>query len=82
MECEPEELQFLGAAGVYSASAQVLRGPHRLLFARIVTAFVLPLSALFLLGLAISHALFRHIEADGGSRLADFSSLKAQTKSV
>ncbi|KAG2576132.1 uncharacterized protein LOC120677748 [Panicum virgatum] len=64
MECEPEELQFLGAAGVYSASAQVLRGPHRPLFARIAAAFVLPLSALFLLHIAISHALFRHIDSD------------------
>ena len=64
MECEPEELQFLGAAGVYAASAQVLRGPHRPLFARIAAAFVLPLSALFLLHIAISHALFRHIDSD------------------
>ncbi|OEL19414.1 hypothetical protein BAE44_0019567 [Dichanthelium oligosanthes] len=64
MECEPEELQFLGAAGIYAASAQILRGPHRPLFARVAAAFVLPLSALFLLHIAISHALFSHIHSD------------------
>ncbi|KAL6856958.1 hypothetical protein ACP4OV_018340 [Aristida adscensionis] len=63
MECEPEELQFLGVAGVYRASAQILRA-HRPLFARIAAAFVLPLSALFLLHIAISHALFAHIDSD------------------
>nr|CAB3481820.1 unnamed protein product [Digitaria exilis] len=64
MECEPEELQFLGFAGIYASSAQILRGPHRPLFARIAAAFVLPLSALFLLHIAISHALFAHIDSD------------------
>jgi hypothetical protein len=64
MECEPEELQFLGAAGIYAASASILRGPHRPLFARVAAAFVLPLSALFLLHVAISHALFTHIDTD------------------
>ncbi|XP_062191994.1 uncharacterized protein LOC133895583 [Phragmites australis] len=64
MDCEPEELQFLGVVGVYRASAQILRGPHRPLFARIAAAFVLPLSALFLLHIAISHALFTHIDSD------------------
>jgi len=42
MECEPEELQFLGATGIYAASAGILRRDQR--------ALVLPLSALFLLG--------------------------------
>ncbi|TKW08086.1 hypothetical protein SEVIR_6G005900v4 [Setaria viridis] len=64
MECEPEELQFLGAAGIYAASASILRGPHRPLFARVAAAFVLPLAALFLLHVAISHALFTHIDTD------------------
>ncbi|CAO2205465.1 unnamed protein product [Urochloa humidicola] len=64
MECEPEELQFLGAAGIYASSAQILRGPHRPLFARVAAAFVVPLSALFLLHIAISHALFTHIDTD------------------
>ncbi|XP_062192414.1 uncharacterized protein LOC133895905 [Phragmites australis] len=64
MEFEPEELQFLGVAGIYRASAQILRGSHRPLFARIAAAFVLPLSALFLLHIAISHALFTHIDSD------------------
>lgn len=64
MECEPEELQFLGVLGIYRFSAEILRGPHRPLFARIAAAFVLPLSALFLLHIAISHALFTHIDSD------------------
>ncbi|XP_066352341.1 uncharacterized protein [Miscanthus floridulus] len=64
MECEPEELQFLGVVGIYRFSAEILRGPHRPLFARIAAAFVLPLSALFLLHIAISHALFTHIDTD------------------
>ncbi|KAJ1254781.1 hypothetical protein BS78_07G007500 [Paspalum vaginatum] len=64
MDCEPEELQFLGVLGIYRASAEVLGGPHRPLFARIAAAFVLPLSALFLLHIAISHALFTHIDSD------------------
>ena len=42
MECEPEELQFLGATGIYAASAGILCRDQR--------ALVLPLSALFLLG--------------------------------
>uniref|UniRef100_A0A804PRT9 Uncharacterized protein n=3 Tax=Zea mays TaxID=4577 RepID=A0A804PRT9_MAIZE len=64
MECEPEELQFLGVVGIYRFSAEILRGPHRPLFARIAAAFALPLSALFLLHVAISHALFTHIDSD------------------
>jgi hypothetical protein len=64
MECEPEELQFLGVVGIYRFSAEILRGPHRPLFARIATAFALPLSALFLLHVAISHVLFTHIDSD------------------
>lgn len=64
MECEPEELQFLGVVGIYRFSAEILRAQHRPLFARIAAAFVLPLSALFLLHIAISHALFTHIDSD------------------
>jgi hypothetical protein len=64
MECELEELQFLGVVGIYRFSAEILRGPHRPLFARIAAAFALPLSALFLLHVAISHALFTHIDSD------------------
>ncbi|VAI76513.1 unnamed protein product [Triticum turgidum subsp. durum] len=47
MECEPEELQFLGPVGIYRESVAILRA-HRPLYARIAAAFVLPLSALFL----------------------------------
>ncbi|ONM04939.1 hypothetical protein ZEAMMB73_Zm00001d032371 [Zea mays] len=64
MECEPEELQFLGVVVIYRFSAEILRGPHRPLFARIAAAFALPLSALFLLHVAISHAFFTHIDSD------------------
>ena len=64
MECEPEELQFLGVVGIYRFSAEILRGPHCPLFACIAAAFALPLSALFLLHVAISHALFTHIDSD------------------
>lgn len=64
MDREPEELQFLGVVGIYRASADVLRGPHRPLFARIAAAFVLPLSALFLLHIAISYRLFASIHSD------------------
>ncbi|EEE67910.1 hypothetical protein OsJ_25760 [Oryza sativa Japonica Group] len=63
MECEPEELQFLGMVGIYREAASILRA-HRPLFARIAAAFVLPLSLLFLLHIAISHALFSHIDSD------------------
>jgi hypothetical protein len=45
MECEPEELQFLGVVGIYRFSEEILRGPHRPLFARIAAAFTLPLSS-------------------------------------
>uniref|UniRef100_A0A804PPW3 Uncharacterized protein n=1 Tax=Zea mays TaxID=4577 RepID=A0A804PPW3_MAIZE len=64
MECELEELQFLGVVGIYRFSAEILRGPHCPLFACIAAAFALPLSALFLLHVAISHALFTHIDSD------------------
>lgn len=63
MECEPEELQFLGIVGIYREAVHILRA-HRPLFARIAAAFVLPLSLLFLLHIAISHALFSHIDSD------------------
>jgi hypothetical protein len=63
MECEPEELQFLGPLGIYRESVAILRA-HRPLYARIAAAFVLPLSALFLAHIAISHALFRTIDSD------------------
>uniref|UniRef100_A0A0E0LQE9 Uncharacterized protein n=1 Tax=Oryza punctata TaxID=4537 RepID=A0A0E0LQE9_ORYPU len=63
MECEPEELQFLGVVGIYREAASILRA-HRPLFARIAAAFVLPLSLLFLVHIAISHALFSHIDSD------------------
>ncbi|KAL5231819.1 hypothetical protein ABZP36_030595 [Zizania latifolia] len=63
MECEPEELQFLGVVGIYREAAHILRA-HRPLFARIAAAFVLPLSLLFLAHIAISHALFSHIDSD------------------
>jgi hypothetical protein len=64
IECESEELQFLGVVDIYRFSAEILRGPHRPLFARIAAAFALPLSTLFLLHIAISHALFTHIDSD------------------
>ncbi|VAI88611.1 unnamed protein product [Triticum turgidum subsp. durum] len=63
MECEPEELQFLGPVGIYRESVAILRA-HRPLYARIAAAFVLPLSALFLAHIAISHALFSTIDSD------------------
>lgn len=63
MECEPEELQFLGPVGIYRESVAILR-THRPLYARIAAAFVLPLSALFLAHIAISHALFSTIDSD------------------
>lgn len=62
MECEPEELQFLGMVGIYREAASILRA-HRPLFARIAAAFVLPLSLLFLIHIAISHTLFSHIDS-------------------
>ncbi|KQJ94793.1 uncharacterized protein LOC100828305 [Brachypodium distachyon] len=63
MECEPEELQFLGAVGIARESVAILRA-HRPLYGRIAAAFVLPLSALFLAHIAISHALFTTIDSD------------------
>ncbi|VAI76514.1 unnamed protein product [Triticum turgidum subsp. durum] len=63
MECEPEELQFLGPVGIYRESVAILRA-HRPLYARIAAAFVLPLSALFLAHITISHALFSTINSD------------------
>ncbi|KAK3122513.1 hypothetical protein QOZ80_8AG0614640 [Eleusine coracana subsp. coracana] len=80
MDCEPEELQFLGVAGVYRASADVLRGPHRPLFARIAAAFVLPLSALFLLHIAISYSLFASIDSDDTALDRSTPGTAAQTR--
>ncbi|KAG8046299.1 hypothetical protein GUJ93_ZPchr0008g14049 [Zizania palustris] len=63
MECEAEELQFLGVVGIYREATHILRA-YRPLFARIAAAFVLPLSLLFLAHIAISHALFSNIDSD------------------
>jgi hypothetical protein len=52
----------LGAAGIYTAAASILCGLHRPLFARVAAAFILPFSALFLLNIVISHALFKHVD--------------------
>nr|TKW00572.1 LOW QUALITY PROTEIN: hypothetical protein SEVIR_8G119200v2 [Setaria viridis] len=64
MESELEELQFLGVAGIYAASTSILRGPYWPLFTCVAATLVLPLSALFLLHVAISHAVFTHIDTD------------------
>ncbi|CAL5009440.1 unnamed protein product [Urochloa decumbens] len=82
MECEPEELQFLGVAGIYASSAEILRGPHRPLFARVAAAFVVPLSALFLLHIAISHALFTHIDTDDTALDASSPGTESQRRLV
>ncbi|KAL6659591.1 hypothetical protein ACP70R_003631 [Stipagrostis hirtigluma subsp. patula] len=79
MECEPDELQFLGVAGIYRASAQILRA-HRALFARVAAAFVLPLSALFLLHIAISHALFARVDSDDTALDASAPGTAAQSR--
>ncbi|XP_004987105.1 uncharacterized protein LOC101782706 [Setaria italica] len=78
MECEPEELEFLGAAGIYTASTSILRGPHRPLFVRVTAAFVLLLSTLFLLHIAISHTLFTHINTDDTALDSSVPSTDAQ----
>uniref|UniRef100_A0A0E0E8E4 Uncharacterized protein n=1 Tax=Oryza meridionalis TaxID=40149 RepID=A0A0E0E8E4_9ORYZ len=61
--------------GIYREAASILRAHCQLftciaaafvlpLFTRIATAFVLPLSLLFLVHIAIFHALFSHIDFD------------------
>ncbi|XP_065031365.1 uncharacterized protein LOC135653375 [Musa acuminata AAA Group] len=63
MDCEPEELQFLGVVGIYREAAKILAGWRRL-FVKIAGALVLPLSILFFVHIAISHRLFSTIDSD------------------
>ncbi|KAG6531593.1 uncharacterized protein LOC122052267 [Zingiber officinale] len=63
MDCEPEELQFLGMFGIYQEAAKILAGWRRL-FGQIAGALVLPLSFLFFAHIAISHHLFTTIDRD------------------
>ncbi|CAD5195787.1 unnamed protein product [Musa acuminata subsp. malaccensis] len=63
MDCEPEELQFLGVVGIYREAAKILARWRRL-FVKIAGALVLPLSILFFVHIAISHRLFSTIDSD------------------
>ncbi|KAH0466372.1 hypothetical protein IEQ34_006475 [Dendrobium chrysotoxum] len=61
MDCEPEELQFLGISGIYREACKLILS-LRLLFSQIAASLIVPLSLLFLAHIQISHFLFSHID--------------------
>ncbi|XP_074584002.1 uncharacterized protein LOC141840020 [Curcuma longa] len=63
MDCEPEEMQFLGMFGIYQEAAKILVRWRRL-FAQIGSALVLPLSFLFFAHIVISRRIFTTIDRD------------------
>nr|CAD1838787.1 unnamed protein product [Ananas comosus var. bracteatus] len=63
MDCEPEELQFLGVVGIYREAGKLLHA-WRGLFSKIALYLVFPLSVLFLAHIHISHILFSSIDSD------------------
>ncbi|KAG6491627.1 uncharacterized protein LOC121999995 [Zingiber officinale] len=63
MDCQPEELQFLGMFGIYREAAKILAGWRRL-FAQIGAALVLSISFFFFAHSVISRCLFIAIDRD------------------
>ncbi|KAG6488545.1 uncharacterized protein LOC122007395 [Zingiber officinale] len=63
MDCQPEELQFLGMFGIYREAAKILAGWRRL-FAQIGGALVLSISFFFFAHSVISRCLFIAIDRD------------------
>ncbi|KAK8960114.1 hypothetical protein KSP40_PGU019062 [Platanthera guangdongensis] len=61
MDCEPEELQFLGIIGIYRETSKLILSWRRL-FAKIAASLMVPLSVLFLAQILISHNLFTQID--------------------
>ncbi|PKA57721.1 hypothetical protein AXF42_Ash016767 [Apostasia shenzhenica] len=60
MDCEPEELQFLGLIGIYREATKLILSWRRL-FSQIAATLIVPLSILFLVHIEISHLLFSQI---------------------
>ncbi|EXB37653.1 hypothetical protein L484_021860 [Morus notabilis] len=60
MDREPEELQFLGAFGIYKEAYKIIFSLRKI-FSQITLALILPMSLIFLIHKEISNALFRKI---------------------
>lgn len=61
MDCEPEELQFLGIIGIYREVSKLIASWRRL-FSQIAVSLIVPLSLLFLAHIYISYVLFSQID--------------------
>ncbi|KAG0488082.1 hypothetical protein HPP92_006893 [Vanilla planifolia] len=61
MDCEPEELQFLGIIGIYREASKLIVSLRRL-FSQITATLIVQLSALFLAQIEISYYLFTEID--------------------
>ncbi|KAG0452522.1 hypothetical protein HPP92_024903 [Vanilla planifolia] len=61
MDCEPEELQFLGLIGICREASKLIVSWRRL-FSQISSSLIVPLSILFLAHIQISHFLFSQID--------------------
>ncbi|KAH0470809.1 hypothetical protein IEQ34_000532 [Dendrobium chrysotoxum] len=61
MDCEPEELQFLGIFGIYREASKLIVSWRRL-FSQISVSLIVPLSLLFLVHIHISYVLFSQID--------------------
>lgn len=61
MDCEPEEIQFLGIIGIYRETSKLILSWRRL-FSKIAASLMVPISVLFLAQIVISHNLFSQID--------------------
>lgn len=61
MDCEPEELQFLGIIGIYREASKLIAS-WRHLFSQVAVSLIVPLSLLFLVHIHISYLLFSQID--------------------